>query len=467
MLEFSPILMKDASRLYKYYKHCTYRLCEYSVGVKLMWRHHYKSEYAESCGCLIVFTRTEEGGYVFNVPVPLPEVGDIDAALNEIDEWCMAKGIMPVFSPVPVEERARLLDRYPYASIENIRLWQDYLYKAEDLSTFSGRRYSGQRNHINKFRKLYPTAAFRPLTADDKPLVEAFWDDYHQTFNKDTILAKKEVCYAQKLMRQIGKRWVKAGAIELDGRLIAISLGEVCSQTLICHIEKALPAYEGVYPAMVQSFAAHFGNDLHFINREDDACDKGLRTSKMQYLPFEMGQKTRVWTKNELHDVETVPKLKSERLSFDAISEGDKDAYNRLCLDDARNRWWGYDYRQDLFEELTEDYFLNVVERDFAAKLSINFAVRLDGKFIGEVVLYRFNARGEAELGCRILPEYSGHGYGTEAFACIANWSLYSLGLRRLLAKCYHENTASWRMLSSCMRPAGEDEFFYYFEKLI
>lgn len=467
MLDFSPILMKDAARLHKYYKHCTYRLCEYSVGVKLMWRHHYKSEYAESCGCLIVFTRTDNGGYVFNLPVPLPGVGDVDAALDKIDEWCMAKGILPVFSTVPVEERARLLDRYPYASIENIRLWQDYLYNAEDLATFAGRRYSGQRNHINKFRKLYPGAAFRPLTAADKPLVEAFWDKYHETFNKNTILAKKEVCYAQKLMRQIGKSWVKAGAIELDGQLIAISLGEVCDQTLICHIEKALPAYEGVYPAMVQSFAAHFSGGLRFINREDDACDKGLRTSKMQYLPVEMGRKIRLCTRNELHDVAAVPALTSDRLTFDAIREGDKEAYNRLCLDDARNRWWGYDYRQDLHEELTEDYFLDVVRRDFAAKLSINFAVRLDGKFIGEVVLYRFNARGEAELGCRILPEYSGNGYGTEAFACVAHWSLYSLGLRRLVAKCYHENTASWRMLSSCMRPAGEDQWFYYFEKLV
>ena len=82
-------------------------------------------------------------------------------------------------------------------------------------------------------------------------------------------------------------------------------------------------------------------------------------------------------------------------------------------------------------------------------------------------MLYRFNARGEAELGCRILPEHSGHGYGTEAFARIADWTLYSLGLRRLLAKCYHENEASWRMLSACMRPSGEDEWFYYFSKTV
>jgi len=48
MLQFTPILLKDATRLYKYYKHCTFRLCEYSAGVKLMWRHLYHYEYAEA-----------------------------------------------------------------------------------------------------------------------------------------------------------------------------------------------------------------------------------------------------------------------------------------------------------------------------------------------------------------------------------------------------------------------------------
>ena len=61
MLEFTPVLLKDATRLYNYYKHCTYRLCEYSAGVKLMWRHQYHSQYAEACGCLIVCHKDEKG----------------------------------------------------------------------------------------------------------------------------------------------------------------------------------------------------------------------------------------------------------------------------------------------------------------------------------------------------------------------------------------------------------------------
>ncbi|MEI3103992.1 MAG: hypothetical protein V8S97_07460 [Oscillospiraceae bacterium] len=52
------------------------------------------------------------------------------------------------------------------------------------------------------------------------------------------------------------------------------------------------------------------------------------------------------------------PTVTTPRLTLTPLEERDEAAYNALCLDDARNRWWGYDYRQDLKGELTEDYFL-------------------------------------------------------------------------------------------------------------
>ena len=102
---------------------------------------------------------------------------------------------------------------------------------------------------------------------------------------------------------------------------------------------------------------------------------------------------------------------------------------------------------------------------DFKNRLAINFAIRLDGQLIGEVVLYRFDCKGGAEMGCRILPEFAGKGYGAEAFARAADWGLYELGLTVLRAKCYQENAASERMLSAVMRKTGQDDTFLYFEK--
>ena len=108
-----------------------------------------------------------------------------------------------------------------------------------------------------------------------------------------------------------------------------------------------------------------------------------------------------------------------------------------------------------------------MTRQDFANRIAINFAVRLEGRCIGEVVLYNGDWRGSMEQGCRIAPEFAGHGYGTEAFAAVADWALYHLGLTRVVAKCYKENAASERMLSFCMRHTHDDEMFRYFEKLV
>ena len=258
------------------------------------------------------------------------------------------------------------------------------------------------------------------------------------------------------------------GGLLVDDRLVAMSLAENCGGTLIIHVEKALYSHQGAYPTLVQAFAAHFGGDCVYINREDDAGDRGLRTSKLQYAPAKLAPKYHFLPQNELlRHVSAIPELKTERLTLSAITEADIPAYNALVLDSDRNRWWGYDDVGGLGAPVTERSFYAVARRDFENRMAVNFAVRLNGTLIGEAVLYNFDYRGSAELGCRIDKAYAGNGYGTEAFRCAAEWGLYQVNLSRIVAKCYKENEASYKMLSACMRRNGEDETFFYFEKLV
>ena len=466
MLEFQELTVKEGARLRPYYETCDYRLCEYSLGVKLMWRDYLHPWFTEAAGCLII-RNCIEGQYVFDYPILGPE-GDAGAALAAIEQYCGDKELPLVLSVVPEDKASQLVLRYPRVTVISERPWKDYLYHTEDLAQFAGRRYSGQRNHINKFRRDYPDAAFVALTDPNDPRLTAFWADYEAEFHKTGPLAKQELALAQEMFSLLDTGWFCAGGMLAEGRLVAVSLAEKCGGTLVNHIEKALYSHAGAYPAIVQAFAACYGDGCDWINREDDARDKGLRTSKLQYLPAALGGKVRLQVGTGLDILKRVPSLKTERLTLTALRPSDRDAYNALCLDDDRNRWWGYDYRTGLGDKpLTEDYFLDAAKADFAARRAVNFAVRLKGKLIGEVVLYRPDFRGGFEQGCRIAPEYAGHGYGTEAFAAAADWALYHLGLQRVVAKCFKENEASRRMLSSCMRPNGEDDTYYYFEKLV
>ncbi len=466
MLQFQELTAEHGAHLRTYYERCDYRLCEYSLGVKLMWRGHLHASFAEAAGCLIV-RNVIDGDVVFDYPI-LGEGGDAEAALTAIERYCGEKELPLVLSVVPEDKLPALCLRYPRFRLTNERVWKDYLYHTQDLSEFAGRRYSGQRNHINKFRRDYPDAEFVPLTDPDDPRLAAFWVDYESEFHKAGPLAKQELALAKEMFSLLRYGWFRAGGIVAEERLVAVCLAEKCGSTLVNHIEKGLYSHAGAYPALVQSFAAHYGSDCVWCNREDDARDKGLRTSKLQYLPTALCGKVRLDVGTELDGLRRVPTLKTERLTLTPLRQGDREAYNALCLDDARNRWWGYDYRDDLGDApLTEDYFLSVAKADFAARHAVNFAVRLEGAFIGEAVLYRPDFQGGFELGCRIAPAYAGHGYGTEAFAAAADWALYHLGAARVVARCFKENEASRRMLAASMRPSGEDETSFYFEKTV
>ena len=465
MLQFQELTAAHGDRLRGYYRNCDYRLCEYSLGVKLMWRDHLHPSFAEVAGCLVI-RNCIEGEYVFDYPIAGPEA-DVEGALRAIESWCAATGTSLVLSVVPEDKAQTLCLRYPRCRVISERPWKDYLYRTEELAAFAGRRYSGQRNHINKFRRDYPDAEFTPLTDPGDPRLAAFWQDYEAEFHKSGPLAVQELSLAQEMFSRIGTDWFCAGGMLAEGRLVAVCLAEKCGGTLIDHIEKALYSHAGAYPALVQAFAAYYGGDCTWCNREDDARDKGLRMSKMQYLPAALGGKLCFEVGSELDRLHEIPTLHSDRLTLDALTEKDKLPYNALCLDEERNRLWGYDWHKDYDGSPMEEYFLSVAREDFRLRRCVNFAVRLGEDFIGEAVLYNPDWQGGMELGCRIAPAYAGRGYGTEAFAAAADWALYGLGLARVVAKCFKENGPSYKMLSSCMRETGQDETYFYFEKTI
>ena len=131
-----------------------------------------------------------------------------------------------------------------------------------------------------------------------------------------------------------------------------------------------------------------------------------------------------------------------------------------------RNRWWGYDYREDWEGEGTPDadYFLHIVRRDFRLRNEMALGIFLDNELIGEAVLHNFSYTGDAEVGARLLAAYEGHGYAREALRALSDYALSVLAVERVQAKCYKENARSRAMLEGAgMRFCGEDETFYYF----
>jgi RimJ/RimL family protein N-acetyltransferase len=57
-------------------------------------------------------------------------------------------------------------------------------------------------------------------------------------------------------------------------------------------------------------------------------------------------------------------------------------------------------------------------------------------------------ARGaQAELGWVVAPTHSGRGYATEAVRELLRYSFDDLGVGRVVANCFLDNTASWPIM--------------------
>jgi hypothetical protein len=211
--------------------------------------------------------------------------------MDALKEYSRENGIPLWFCTVPKEAVPTLVDEYDGTRpCTSNRDWADYLYKAEDLAEMAGRRYSGQRNHINKFKKMYPDYRYQRITPDNMPRAIEFLKDYEENHGKEASLAQEELMRTLELMPFIDQFKLPGAFIEVDGKVVALSIGEIVKDTLYCHIEKANRDYPGSYQMIVKEFASDMRNSfgIEYINREEDVGDEGLRTSKLSYHPVDL-----------------------------------------------------------------------------------------------------------------------------------------------------------------------------------
>ena len=291
-LQFLPFDRAGATAAAPYFHARTDRYCDRTVGVNYMWRVPFNGSYTIAHGCLILQVSYGVKGIHFTYPVgENPHV-----ALDALDNYCRENGLPLQFTAVTNEEIAVLKDRYGEIEISANRDFFDYLYHYDDLATFAGRRYSAQRNHINRFIKQWPNWAYRPIAREDVPAVQDFLREYiarKTAFEPISRSEQTELRGCADLLEVMHDFGMSGGILTVDGNIVAFSVGEKLGDTLYVHCEKGDTRYPGVYQLMVREFAAHNASSkLTFINREDDSGDAGLRQSKLAYRPCAILEKS-------------------------------------------------------------------------------------------------------------------------------------------------------------------------------
>ena len=168
-----------------------------------------------------------------------------------------------------------------------------------------------------------------------------------------------------------------------------------------------------------------------------------------------------VAVKNELDMVEEYPTVTVGDVTLSPLTDADTAAYTALCSDRELNKYWGYD---DLADNPTADpeIFMLTAEREKRESIALSLAIRRDGRYLGEAVIYDFDFKEGAEIGIRILPEFHGDGLGLVALDGLIKYAR-ELGLTTLRARVRAENTAAIRMTKKRMAEVKREDGVVHF----
>ena len=141
--------------------------------------------------------------------------------------------------------------------------------------------------------------------------------------------------------------------------------------------------------------------------------------------------------------------VRTERLTLRPARGADAEATWRFRRQASVGRWL------TAVPDALPDYRATFEEPD---RLATTLIVEREGQLIGDLMLriedawaqaeVADQARGvQAELGWVLDPVHTGQGYGTEAVRELLRLCFDELGVRRVVATCFSDNEASWRLM--------------------
>lgn len=291
MLSFKKITLDEREMLEHYLPYHKERSCDFTVGVVLMWKDFYSIEYALDDDTLFMKYTSPSGNIVFTFPQGENSI----VGLDKINAYCTENGIPTAFCFITENDLEIIKNHFDSVEATDERAWADYFYDAHALMDLVGKKYSNQRNHINKFLRNYKNYSFEQITKETKHEAQAFWAKMYNTFRKNSIYAQEDSQITRKVINNCADYSMFGAMLKVDNKVIGMSYGEILNDTLFIHIEKANTEYLGAYQMLVNMFAKEFvSENIKYINREDDSGDEGLRKSKLSYNPIKLIDKYNV-----------------------------------------------------------------------------------------------------------------------------------------------------------------------------
>lgn len=280
-MEFKKLELSDIEELKTYFTDNPYRICDCTIGGTFMWRDYHKTQFA-----------IEDEVLYLKVDYPIPAFAPPRGAnagkpaYDRIIDYCAQSGTNACICSVSGTTLNYLLRLFPGAKAQTDRSWSDYLYLSGDLINLAGRKFSGQRNHINRFMREHPDWEFAPIDQSNLHEARAYIVKHANEHVKDYPAYTEGNTKAIETLDNWAAYGQSGGVLIAGGKIVGATIGETVGDTLFVHVEKADADCNGAYPVLMSQFAKALATDeVLYINREEDDGVEGLRVSKLSYHP--------------------------------------------------------------------------------------------------------------------------------------------------------------------------------------
>ena len=349
MIKFKDLSTSDRALIQRFTLYGERQNCDLSFSNLISWRFLYNTQFAVIDDYLVF--RFHTGRHLaYMMPIPKPQVMEDGSYRVKPCDECSVKVIRTIRDDSIAMGHPFLMlgvcnymvdlieQSFPDTfTIEPNRNFADYIYTRDKLINLSGKKLQSKRNHINKFKSLYPQYTYRPLTEDLIPQCLELEKQWRKVSKDDTDEQDLDESLSIELrsMTRAFHRWdrlgLTGGTIWVDDKLVAFTFGCPINQTTfdVC-VEKADINYEGSFSIINQEFVKHLPEQYCYINREEDMGNEGLRRAKLSYHPDILLEKNTVMEKHPLREFEDQDRILQETRDLWKLVFNDSDKFMDL-----------------------------------------------------------------------------------------------------------------------------------------
>ena len=284
MINFHKMGFLDINKFNRYLSNSNYWLVDYNPTCLFIWSDYYKTEVAFDNEFAYIRIYVPKVGICYFPPVG---TGDYRRAIFNIEDDAKENGLDLNFTCVD-DYNKELLEKLGYNVFESVNDF-NYIYSANDLAFFEGKKYKAKRNLVNKFEKLYPNVYYRQIKKEDLPRVIQFVENWRISNNKSLDESYYiQLSVIKKILEYLYELNIVGVILEDGNEIYGLALGSIYGNMAYEHIELALGEVKGAYQEVLQCFSRIVSLKCRYINREEDMGIESLRESKLSYNPIKL-----------------------------------------------------------------------------------------------------------------------------------------------------------------------------------